>query len=84
MKKPRALCKSAVCTDLVGDYSGDMRDLYRVIKHVLTVACTVTQASEQLYKLGIEPVNAGFKRCPFSGLLDDVIDLPALLFNGIL
>ena len=84
VEKTRALCKHAVRAQLIGDYAGKQRHLDRVAKHVLTVAGTVFQPSEQLYKLAVQTVYAGLKRCLLARLFNGHLDLVTRLFHHFL
>ena len=55
-----------------------------MVEHVLTIACAVFQASEQLYYFGRKSVHAGFERCVFACRLYGCFNLFAGFFNRFL
>ena len=58
-----------------------MRHFNRVYKYILTVAGAVAESAQNLDKLGIDAMDAGLKGRLFAGLLDDLFDLAAALFD---
>ena len=81
MQQAGALCLCGIDAQLSGENAGDMRNLNGVLQHILTIACAVTHASEQLDQLRMQTVHAGFENCAFAFLLDDLILFAAALFD---
>ena len=84
VEKSRAACRCGILTELLSHNTRKKRDFHRMAQHVLTVACAVSQSAEQLYKLGIEPVNTDLECCAFARLLYARLDLALCLFHHLL
>ena len=63
-------CKGTVNTQLIGNDSGNVRNLHRMIQNILAVTGTVHQASQNFDKFVVQPMNAGFKNGFLAGLFD--------------
>ena len=74
VQKPAALRHRYVDAQLCRHDAGKLRDFNRMIEHILPVARTIFQTSQELHKLGVQAVYARIERCLFSGFLDALVD----------
>ena len=84
MQQSGALCKIHIRAKLCRDHSRNEGDLYGMAEYVLTVACAEAESAEQLDKLVIYTVNAGFEGSLFAFLLDDAFNFFFAFFNHFL
>ena len=84
MKETGTLRKLHICSDFCGYKTGYVGYLKRVIKHILSVTCTVLKTSEKLYKLRMDAVYACVKHCTLTRLLDCLFNLTSALLNSFL
>ena len=84
VKQSRALCQRAVDAELVRDHAGQQRDLNRMVEHILPVARTESQPSEELYHLRRQPVDTDLVGSSLARLLDHRVDLAASLLYRLL
>ena len=73
-----------VDAQFAGHHAGDVRDLNRMLQHVLAVAGAVAQAAERFDQLGMDAVDTGFKGGAFALGFDDLLHLTAGFFHHFL
>ena len=74
VEKSGTLCRLNIGAQLCRHKPCDIRNLQRMVKYILTVACAVSQFTEQLNKLGMNAVypcvNNGSFTCLFNCMLN--------------
>ena len=84
MQQTCSLAHGRIKTELRSDHTGDITNLEGMHQHILTVAGTVFQTTEDLDELGMQTVYAGVEHRTFTCLLDACLDLSASLLDHFL
>ena len=74
VEKTCTLCKLYIHAKLSGHKACQMSNLDRMLKNILTIACTIFESSEKLDKLRMKIMDTKFKCCGFTFGFDDGID----------
>src|SRR5579872_4731560 len=84
VQQPGATRHVDVGAHLSGHHGAEVRDLDRVLQHVLTHAEAEVQAAKRLEEVGVEAVHAGLEGGTLALLLDDRLNLGSRLLHHLL